>query len=94
MVIKQFLKYISNLAKDKNKFTIKYIKVNKIVDYKILFNTLKTMYPNYNLDELFNEIYNVVKDYVSQSFEDVKNQIIEVNDLNNLNLKLINNKHN
>ena len=91
---KQFLKDISNLAKDKNKFTLKYIKVNKIVDYKILFNTFKTMYPNYNLDELFNEIYNVVKDYVSLPFEDVKNQIIEVNNLNNFSLKLINNKHN
>ncbi len=88
---KKFLKDISLLAKDKDKFTIEYFKVNKIVDYKILFNTVKNMYPTNTLDEIFNKIYDVVRTYVSLSFEEVRNQIIEVNDLNNFNLKLKNN---
>ncbi len=74
-----YLDGIGKLTEDKDEFTIQFIKVNKIVDYKILFDAVKSKYPNWSLKELIQYIYDIVKGYIADPYFMVQNKILQEN---------------
>lgn len=82
---KKFLEEIGELANDKEKFKKRYFEVN-ILDkpLKLTFDEVKRHNPNMSLDEVLYAVYDIVKDDYKQSFDEIRKQIIQANDINEI----------
>ncbi len=82
---KKFLKNISLLAENKERFRKKYMEVNGLNNkLKLNFDEIKRHNPNMSLDEILYAVYDAVKDEYNKPFDVLRNMILEANGIDEL----------
>lgn len=82
---KLFLKEIAILSNDEEEFKKRYFEVNGLNNpLKLNFDEIKRHNPNMSLDEVLYAVYEVVKDEYNKPFDVVRNLILEVNGIDEL----------
>ena len=82
---KKFLEQIAVFAEDKEAFTKRYMEVNGLNNRLILlFNETRRLHPEMSLDDILFEVYKEVKDEYKKPFAEVRNMILEANNIDEL----------
>ena len=82
---KKFLEDISSLVEDKDKFREKFMEVNGLNNkLKLAFDEIRRHNLNMSLDEVLYAVYDVVKDDYNESFDVLRNRILDVNGIDEI----------